>query len=182
MELSLNDLVSALEEANTLAVWPVDLGLAYVDDLRIFEEFRVVVGGLNGQNRRRAVLDSQQLLQPQLNVPQLSADEPSLIIQIIQVKLSPLQHLLLRMLIDLQLATHPSNQQPQGLVHLIDRLELATFNLLQGVLRKQHGLLLSMQFILLGDVALDDSRVALMEICEDLEQFLVRLVDSPDEV
>ena len=182
VELSLDDLVGALEEANALAVRPVDLGLSYVDNLRIFKELGVVVRGLNSQYRRRAVLDSQQLLQPQLNAPQLPTDEPSLIVQIIQVKLRLLQHLLLRVLIDLQLAAHPADQQPQGLVHLINGLELATFNLLQRVLREQHGLLLSMQFILLGDVALDDSRVALMEICEDLQQLLVRLIDPPDEV
>lgn len=131
VELSLNDLVRAFKEANTLAMRPVDLSLSNVGNLSIFKEFRIVVSWLNSQYRRRAILDSQQLFQPQLNSPEFSTNKSSLIIQVIQVKLSLLQHLLLRTLIDLQLAAHPSYQQPQSLVHLIYGLELAIFNLLQ---------------------------------------------------
>ena len=39
-----------------------------------------------------------------------------------------------------------------------------------------------MKLILLGDVALDDGGVALMEISEQLEQLLIGLIDAANEV
>jgi hypothetical protein len=38
------------------------------------------------------------------------------------------------------------------------------------------------QFVLLGDVALDDGGVALMEVGEEFEEFLVGLIDAADEI
>lgn len=149
MEISVDDLMRAFEEANSLAMRPVDLGLPNVHNLRILKELGVVESRFHSKHNRRAILDSQKLLQPQLDDPQLSSNETRLIIEIIKIKLGLLQHLLLRSLIDLQLAAHPTDQQPHGLVHLIDGLELAGLDLLQRVLREQDGFFLSMQFILL---------------------------------
>ena len=39
-----------------------------------------------------------------------------------------------------------------------------------------------MQFVLLADVTLDDRAVALVEISQDLEQFLIGLIDAADEI
>ena len=112
VEVSVDDLVGALEEADSLAVRPVDLCLPDVDDLRILEEFRGVEGWLHSEHNWRAILDSQQFLQPQLDDPQLPSNEARLVVEVIEVKLGLLQHLLLRTLVDLQLAAHPADQQP----------------------------------------------------------------------
>jgi hypothetical protein len=63
VEVTVDDLVSVFEEADTFAVGSVDLGFSDVNYFWVFEEFRSVEGGFRPQNQRRAVLDDQKFLQ-----------------------------------------------------------------------------------------------------------------------
>lgn len=167
MEISINDLMCAFEETYSLSMRSVDLCLTYIHYLRIFVEFRVVESRLDTQHNRWTIFDSKQLLQSQLHCPQLSPYKPSLVIKIIQIKLSFLQHLFLRTLINLQLTTHSINQNIQRFVHLFDWLEVTGFELFQWILSEKQRLFISVELVLFWDVSFDNGRVALVEISQD---------------
>ena len=83
MEITVDYLMSVLEETDTFAMRPVNLGLTDVDDFSVLEEFRSIEGRLHTQDQRRAILDNQKLLKSQFNVPQFSSNEGGLVVEVI---------------------------------------------------------------------------------------------------
>jgi len=59
MEISVDDFVGVLEEADTLSVRPVYLCLPKVNDFLVLEELGSVESGLSSQNKGRTVFDNQ---------------------------------------------------------------------------------------------------------------------------
>jgi len=62
VELTMDDLVGVFEEADSTPMRPVNLGLPYIDDLSIFEEFGSIKGRLSCKHSGRTILNDQQLL------------------------------------------------------------------------------------------------------------------------
>lgn len=182
MEVAVDDFMGVFEEADAFAVGTVDLCLSDVDYLIVLEELRGVEGGLHAQHQRRTVFDHQQLLQLELNVAEFSPHEGSLVIEIVEVVLGLLEHLFFGGFVYLEFGTHAADEQIESLVHLFDRLELASLNLLERIFSEEDGLTVCVQFILLTDVGLYNGGVALVEVGEDLQQFFIGFVDAADQV
>ena len=130
VEIPVYDFVSVFEEADALAVRPVDFGLPEVDNLLVLEEFGSVEGGFGSQHKGRTVLDNQKFLQLEFGVSQLPPNEGSLIVEVIKIKLRLLQHFLLAILINFEFAAHAADQNIEGFVHLLDGFEFAALDLL----------------------------------------------------
>lgn len=168
MEVSIDDFVSVFEEADTFAMWSVDLGFPEIDNFIVFEEFRGVEGGLSSEDQRRAIFDNKQLLQFQLDIPEFPANERSLIVEVIKVKLCFFQHFFLTILINFQLAAHPADENIKGLIHFFNGLEFTAFDLFQRILSEKDRLTIRMEFFLFADITLYDRAVTFMEICQYL--------------
>lgn len=87
MELAVNDFVGIFEEADAFAVRAVDLGFSNVDDFWIFKELGGVEGWVEAENERGAVLDDEEFFEFELDVPEFSADEGSLIVEVVEIEL-----------------------------------------------------------------------------------------------
>lgn len=164
MEFSVDNFVGIFEEADTLTMRTIDFSLSDIDNFSVLEEFGSIEGWLSSKYNWWTIFHYKQLFELKLYLSEFSANKTSFIVQIIEIELCLLQHLFLRSLINFKLTTHPSNQHAKSTIHIINRLEFACFNLLQRILRKQDGFLLSMQLILLTNEALYYRAIALMEI------------------
>ena len=83
MEVSVDDFVSVLEEADASTMGPVDFSLSQVDDLVVLEKLGGIEGWLGAQDQRRAVFDHQQLFHFQLDAPELPANEGRFVVEIV---------------------------------------------------------------------------------------------------
>ena len=88
MEISIDYFVSILEEADTFTMRSINLSLSQIDNFLILEKLRSVESGLSTQYQRRAILDNKQFFKFELNISQFLANESSLIVEIIKIKLS----------------------------------------------------------------------------------------------
>lgn len=134
VELTVDNFVSALEETNSLTVRTVHLGLPDVDYLSVLEKFGIVEAGLHAKHHRRTIFNSQQFFEPQLDGSQLATDKGSLVVEVVQVELRLLQHLLFRGFIDFQLAAHAADEKVKRFIHLLNRFEPASLDLFERIL------------------------------------------------
>jgi hypothetical protein len=131
VELPMDDLVSTLEKTDSLAVRSVHLGLPDVDNFSVLEKFGIIEGGLNAKHHRRTILDSEQLLKSELDCSQFATDEGSFIVEVIKVELRLLQHLLLRGLVNFELAAHAADEKIERFIHFLNGLEPACLDLFE---------------------------------------------------
>ena len=136
-KLSVNDFVGVFEKAHALSMGAVDFCFTQINDLLVLVEFRVVESGVQSQHNRRRFLHHQQFFKFKLHVPQLLTNKTDLVIEVLQIMLSLLDHFLFRSFVYFQFSRHPTDKNVESFVHFLNGLELTLFELLHRILCEQ---------------------------------------------